>query len=95
MNFAVSADHKVKLKESEKKNKYQDLARKFFKKWNIKMTVIPIAIGTLSTITKGLVKGLEDLKIKGRVETIQTTALLRSAMILRRVLGELRRLKLQ
>ena len=38
-----------------------------------------------STVTKGL-KGLEDLKLSGRVETIQATALLRMDRILRRVL---------
>ena len=27
VDFAVPADHRVKLKESEKKNKYHDLAR--------------------------------------------------------------------
>ena len=43
------------------------------------MTVIPIVIGALMTILKGLVKGLEDLKIRGQVEIILTTALLRSA----------------
>ena len=41
----------------------------------MKVVVIRIVIGTLSTVTKGLVKELEDLEIKGRVETIQTTAL--------------------
>ena len=48
--------------------------------------VIPIAIGALSTLIKGLVQGLEDLEIRGLVETIQITALLRSARILKRVL---------
>ena len=43
-------------------------------------------IGALGTITKGLLKGLEDLEVGGRVETIQTTALLRTTRILRRVL---------
>ena len=38
------------------------------------------------TVTKGLLKGLKDLEVCGRVETIQTTALLRTARILRRVL---------
>ena len=52
----------------------------------MKMTVILIVIGALGLIFKGLEKGLEDLKIKGQVETIQTTTLLRSARILRRVL---------
>ena len=30
-------------------------------------------IGAFSTVTKGLLKGLEDLEVGGRVETIQTT----------------------
>ena len=52
----------------------------------MKVTFVPIIIDALGTVTKGLIKGLEDLEIKGRVETIQTTVLLRSARILRRVL---------
>ena len=38
------------------------------------------------TVNKGVLKGLEDLEVGGRVETIQTTVLLRTARILRRVL---------
>ena len=52
----------------------------------MKMTVITSVIGVLGRITKGLVKGLEDLEIRGQVEIIQTTVLLRSARILRKVL---------
>ena len=52
----------------------------------MKVKVIPNVIGALGTVTKELVQGLEDLKIKGQVETIQTTASLRLARILRRVL---------
>ena len=40
----------------------------------------------LEMILKGLVRGLEELEIGGQAKTIQTTALLRSARILRRVL---------
>ena len=52
----------------------------------MQVTVIPIVIGAFATVTKGLLKGLEDLKVGGRVETMQTTALLRMARILRRIL---------
>ena len=38
----------------------------------------------LGAITKGLVQGLEDLEVRGRVETIETS-LLRSTRILRRI----------
>ena len=47
------------------------------------MTFILIVIGALGTVTKLLVQGLKGLEIRVRVETIQTTALLRSARILR------------
>ena len=40
----------------------------------------------LGTVTEGLLKEVEDLEIRGRMETIQTTTLLRLARILRRVL---------
>ena len=86
MDFVVPADHRVKSKESEKKNKYRDLTRKLKKLWNMNVTFIQTIIDALGTITKGLIQGQEDLEIRGRVETIQTTALLRSARILRRVL---------
>ena len=76
------------MKESVMTVKYLNLAweLKKTKQWNMKMKMMtPILIGVFGTILKGLVKGLQDLEIRGLVETIQTTAL-RSARILRRVL---------
>ena len=52
----------------------------------MKVTIIPIVIDAFGTVTKGLSKGLEILEVSGRVETIQTTALLRTARIPSRVL---------
>ena len=76
VDFTVPADHRIKLKECEKKDKYLDFARELKKTmehagdnytncnwcvWN----------------SNPLLKGLEDLEVGGRVETIQTTALLK------------------
>ncbi len=44
--------------------------------------MIPIVIVAFGTVTKGLLKGLEDLEVGGRVKTIEMTALLRTARIL-------------
>ena len=52
----------------------------------MKVTIILIVISAFGTVTKGLLKGLEDLDVGGRVETIQTTALLKTDRILRKVL---------
>ena len=70
VDFAVPADHRIKLKECEKKDKYLDLARELKKLWYMKVTIISIVIGALGTVTKELLKGLDDLKDGGRVETI-------------------------
>ena len=53
VDFAIPADHRMKLKEYEKKDKYLDLARELKKIWNMQMTIIPIVIGAFGTVTKG------------------------------------------
>ncbi len=62
------------LWEFEKNNKYLDLARELKKVWNMKVTIIPIVSGAFGTLNKVLLKGLEDLEVGGRVETIETRA---------------------
>ncbi len=73
VDFAVPADHRIKLKECEKRNKYLDLASELKKLWNLQVTIIPIVIGAFRTVTNGLLKGREELEVGGRMETIQTT----------------------
>ena len=98
MELAVPANSWIKLKECKKKNKYLDLARELKKLWNMRVTIVPIVIGAFGTVTKGLLKGLENLQVGGRVDTLQMTALLKTVRILRRILetcGGLLPLKLQ
>ena len=60
--------------------------------------MILILIGAFGMVIKRLLMGLEDLEVGGRVENIQTTALLKTARILRRFLdtcGDLLSLNLQ
>ena len=71
VDIAVPADHRIKLKECEKKDNYLDLGRELKKLWNMKVTIIPIVIGAFGTVTKRLLKWLEDLEVGERVETIQ------------------------
>ena len=59
-----------KIARMRKRDKYLDLARELKKLGNMKVTFIPIVIGALGTVTKGLVQGLEDLEITGRVKTV-------------------------
>ena len=52
--------------ENEKEDNYLNLARGLKKLWNMKVTIIPIVIGVLDTVTKGLIKWLVDLEIKDK-----------------------------
>ena len=52
MDFA----DRVRLKESEKKDKYLDFAKELKKLWSMREAVIAISIGSLGTVTKGLIK---------------------------------------
>ena len=52
VDFAVPVDHRIKLKECEKKDKYLDLARELKKLWNMKVTIITIVIGAFDAVTK-------------------------------------------
>ena len=66
--FAVLADHKIKVKE--RKGIEGQVTGPYWgieKLWNMKLTTIPIVIGALGTVTKGLILGLEDLEIRGRI----------------------------
>ena len=58
------------------------------------MTIIPTVTGAFGTVTEGLLKGLEDLEVGGRVETIQITPLFRILRVLE-TWGDLLSIKLQ
>ena len=97
VDFAVSADHTERIKEREKIDKYLDQTKELkntmehngdddtncnLYSWNRPQS---LAVN-------------QELEIWGRIETIQTTALLRSARIFRRVLktcGDLQSCKFQ
>ena len=85
VNFDFVVDYKVKLKENKKRYEHLDVAREPKVLWSMKLTLIPTVNSALVSDNKGLLREHEDLKISGRVETIQTTTLSRSERILRRV----------
>ena len=76
VDFAVPADHIINWKNVKREISTSTLRKNWKKLWN-RMTIIPIVIVGFGTVTKILFKGLEDLKVGGRVETIQATTLLK------------------
>ena len=87
VDFIVPVDHRVNIKESEKRHNGLG-PRQITKKpcWDMKVTVILVVICALGTVPRILERGLEELEIRKRIETIRITAFLRSTRILRIVL---------
>ena len=58
VDFSVSAEHRLKVRESEKSDKYMDVAKSL---WNMKITAIPIIVGALETISRNLEMRFDEL----------------------------------
>ena len=71
--------------EKTESGKSCDLAREQRNLRNMRVMVILVIIGALGTVSKWCERTLEELEIRERIKTIQTT-LFRSTWILRRVL---------
>lgn len=58
-------------------DKYKNLVKEPKHLWSIKVTIVPVVVGTLGTVSQKMEKRLEELEIR-RIETIQTRAVLKS-----------------
>ena len=92
VDFAVPADHRINLKECEKKDKYLDLARELKKLWNMKVTIVPIVIDAFGTITKGWLKKLGGLGSWGTCRDYTNDSIAESDQNTETSAGDLRRL---
>ena len=52
IDFAVPGDSRIEEKEKDKIEKYQDLGRESQKRWNVKVKIIPLVVGSLGAIPK-------------------------------------------
>lgn len=86
-DVSVPADCRVNSKESENIEKYQDLKRGISAMWAMrKVQAIPVVVGALGAIIKGLNKSLQNIGIIIRTGHVLKTALLIIARILQIVL---------
>ena len=88
MDIAKTGDTRVCDKEQEKIEKYNLLKDETARLWQMKkVTVIPIVVGALRTISTTTEKYIESYRIEIRIEHVQKSALLGTARIIRKVLS--------
>ena len=84
--MAIPADRNVVQKEAEKKLKYNSLCIEMQRMWNLKCTVVPVITGATGIVTRSLKKNLETVPGKHSIDSVQKTAVLGTAHIMRKVL---------
>jgi len=86
IDVAIPADRNVVQKEAEKKLKYKSLCIEIQRMWNLKCTIMPIAIGATGIVTRSVRKNLETVPGKHSLDSLQKTAILGTTHILRKVM---------
>ena len=83
IDFASPYDTRVDDKEVEKIEKYLNLAGELKKVWNMKVTLVPLVVGTLGNPAKALQKRLKNIGIeKTKITELQKTVLIHTSKIL-------------
>ena len=87
VDFAVPFDGNVVKKEKEKIDKYRELAAELSRMERVQVVVVPIVVGALGMVTNDLVGWLRKLGVGDVVGGLQTSAIIGTAAILRKVLN--------
>ena len=84
--MAIPADRNVVQKEAEKNLKYKSLCIEIQQMWNLKCMIITVTIGATGIATRSLRNNLEGVLGKHLIDSLQTTAILGTSHIIRKVL---------
>ena len=77
IDVARPFDTRVKGKEKEEIENYQELKREFKSIWKLRrVTVVPVIIGALGTVSKDIEKWLAEIGVTCRLEALQRARLL-------------------
>ena len=74
-------------KEEEKVAKYKDLAAEVGRMHSVKVEVVPIVVGALGMVSKNMVGWLKRIGVDDVVGALQTSAIIGTSAILRKVLA--------
>ena len=87
IDVAVPGDCRIREKEIEKIETYQNLKRELKRLWSLKkVEVVPMVVGALGCISKGFSGWMGTHGIKLNVGMVQKSVLLGTTRILRKVL---------
>ena len=87
IDMAIPSDRNTSVKVAEKLSKYKDLEIEIKKMWGLKTITLPVVIGALGVVKKGIEKHIGKIPGKINITELQKIALLESSHIFRKVLS--------
>ena len=87
IDMTIPSDRNIALKETEKKSKYKDLELEIQRMWRMKTEVVPVVVGALGTIKKGMIENIKKVSERATVTETQKICMQGSAQILKKVLS--------
>ena len=86
IDMTIPAERYTSVKMIEKLSKHKDLKIEiFFRMWGLKTEAVPVVIGALGRVKKGLGEYVEKIPGNINIEELQKISLLGTAHILRKV----------
>ena len=87
VDMSIPTEKNNSVKVTEKLSKYKDLEIEIERMWGMKATTIPVVIGALGLIQKGLEKYTKQIPGNIKISELQKIALLGTSRILRKTLS--------
>lgn len=87
IDMSIPTEKNTSVKVTEKLSKYKDLEIEIERMWGMKATTIPVVIGALGLIKKGLEKYTKQIPGNVKISELQKIALLGTSRILRKTLS--------
>ena len=81
IDMAILSDQNTPVKVAEKLPKYKDLEIEITKMWGIKTITVPVVIGALKVVKKGIEKHTDKIPGEIKITELQKIALLGSSHI--------------
>ena len=85
--MAIPSNQNTSVKVAEKLSKYKDLEIDITKMCGLKTITVPVFIGALEVVKKGIEKHIDKIPGKINITELQKIALLGSSLILQKVLS--------
>ena len=83
----IPTDRNISVKEFDKLSKYKDLQIEIERMWHLKTTIVPVVVGALGMVKKGIQNHLNAIPGEPNLQEIQKIVLTSTTHLLRKALS--------